>query len=115
MTDERASSESREQSRPSWLHDPRPDWCTREHHEDDHPEDRIHQDDGVVIAANVGDPDPLTLAITGRATELVIQRCRSTGSAVPTWVRISETEGPAGLTLTEETAGLLQRRLNVRR
>jgi hypothetical protein len=83
------------------------------HREDDHPEDRIHQDDGVVIAAVIGDAHPTTLAVTGRPTELVVQRYRPIPQRSPTWLRIEEPEGSRTplLLLTDETADRLRRAL----
>ena len=113
MTDHRASHEPHEPSQPSWLHEPCPAWCTREHREDDHPEDRVHQDDGVVIAAVLGDAHPTTLAVSGRPTELVVQRYRPIPRRTPTWLRIEEPEGGSRtpLLLTDETAVRLRRAL----
>lgn len=112
MTDQQTVPEPRGPDRPSWLHEACPSWCTREHREDDHPEDRIHQDEGVVIAAVVGDAHPTTLTVTARATELVVQRYRPIPHLTPTWVRIVEPEGGrAPLLLTEETARRLGRAL----
>ena len=38
---------------PTWQVDPCPDWCTIEHQEHDHPDDRAHRDDGVAVAITI--------------------------------------------------------------
>lgn len=112
MTDERATPQRRRSGRPSWLLAPCPPWCTREHLEDDHPEDRTHEDDGVVITAVVGDIDPDTLRPSSRPVELVVRRFRSTSEEHPDWVAILDTEDTrTRLVLTEQSAARLRRAL----
>lgn len=36
---------------PTWLHEPCPPWCARPHRERDHPDDRQHQNDAVIVSA----------------------------------------------------------------
>jgi hypothetical protein len=36
-------------SRPSWLSEPCPAWCTRSHHDDDHPDDRWHDSETTLV------------------------------------------------------------------
>jgi len=36
-------------SRPEWQQQPCPEWCTVIHTDGDHPDDRSHRDDGVVV------------------------------------------------------------------
>lgn len=108
MTKERASPGSRDSSHPSWLDGPCPDWCTRVHRESDHPEDRRHQDDGIVIAAVAGDVGPETLAVRPRSTELTVRRFLLVGQPDRTWWQIEESEGRSGrLILSEESARAL--------
>lgn len=77
---------------PSWLRERCPDWCTRVHLEDDHPEDRIHQDDGVVMAAVVARVEPPSHLADPRPAEILIRRWRPVGSPQHTWVTIGDTE-----------------------
>jgi hypothetical protein len=51
---------------PTWLGETCPAWCTREHREDDHPEDRRHQSTARIIAVDVP-----TAAIPGETTQAV--------------------------------------------
>jgi hypothetical protein len=87
-----------EPARPSWLPGPCPTWCTRRHREQDRPEDRLHQDDGVVLAAVVGRLDETTLRPVPHPAELVVRLVREAAEQAPTWVVVAETE-EAGLTL----------------
>lgn len=73
---------------PTWLVEKCPDWCVRAHHEEDHVEDRIHQDAGTLIPVVTRDP----LADSTHASELVVQLERRVGHS-DTWVIIAETEG----------------------
>lgn len=108
MTEERASPESRGSGRPSWLHEPCPEWCTRVHRESDHPEDRRHQDDGVAIAAVAGDVDPDTLTIHPRSTELTVRRFLPIGPPHRIWWQIEDSEGRSSrLLLSDESARAL--------
>lgn len=106
--DPRASS-----ARPSWLAGPCPHWCTRPHADGDHPEDRIHLDDGTVFVAVLGIVDPTTLQLRQQPTELVVQRRLDASEPVRSapWVSIHEAEGPMALHLSAESAELLRRAL----
>jgi hypothetical protein len=90
-------------ARPSWQRAPCPAWCTRVHLEDDHPEDRLHQDDGVVIPAILADVDPVDLRKVPFATELVVQRSQTMVGDLQVWVLIGEAETSRRLTLSLET------------
>lgn len=94
--------------RPSWLVGRCPPWCTRRHAEQDHPEDRLHQDDGVVVPVVVADPDPRKLRQVERASEIVLRRFREVDPTAVTWVAIREAEGVGvALTVSEESASRL--------
>jgi hypothetical protein len=92
---------------PSWQTTRCPSWCTRVHHEDDHPEDRIHQDDGIVIPALLADVDPVDLRKVPRATELVVQRTQALDDP-QVWVFIGEPESARRLVIGAETAPRLR-------
>ncbi|WP_300682806.1 hypothetical protein [Nocardioides sp.] len=97
--------------RPSWQHEPCPRWCTRVHHEQDHPEDRIHQSEadllGVLLAAPPVPHQPRSWA----SAELVVRLGRHVGDPT-TWVAIETTEGPAPrVVLPVDSARLLRRHL----
>jgi len=112
MTDGHHTPQASRGARPSWLTEPCPPWCTREHHEDDHPEDRIHQDDGVVIPVVLAEIDSATMRPTPRAVELVIRKVGPIADDRSTWISIQETEGPDNyLLLSEQSAGLVSRTL----
>ncbi len=57
------------EDRPRWLAEPCPAWCTREHRDADHPEDRYHQSEAsIVVGVQRTGPEtsgraPLELAI----------------------------------------------------
>ncbi|TYL55914.1 hypothetical protein FXB39_01565 [Nocardioides sp. BGMRC 2183] len=99
------------EGRPSWLAEACPPWCAREHHEQDHPEDRYHQSApsfAPVIAA-LGHAIPVTDALT--AVELIIRMARYVGD-VHTWIAIEGTEAPEPrLVLTAESARSLVQHL----
>lgn len=46
-----------EQSRATWQAEPCPPWCVREHHDDDHPDDRYHDSEATLIPAVVAERD----------------------------------------------------------
>ena len=94
---------------PTWLPAPCPAWCTRTHGQHDHPEDRVHRDEGVVVPAVVGRLEPVRLRYLAEPAELVVQRVRELPEAAPTWVVIAEAEG-AGTTLvlSDESARRLR-------
>lgn len=76
-----------ESSRPSWLNESCPPWCLREHEEDDHPEDREHRGDAVVISVVASGADEVAVGDLLRPTELVVQLHRRVGVGVE-WVSI---------------------------
>lgn len=98
---------------PSWLTAPCPPWCTRSHHEQDHPEDRRHQDDGTVVPVVLGRVEPGRLGYLAQAGEVVVQRVRELPPGAPTWWVIAESErARAPLVLSEESAARLRSALS---
>lgn len=96
-----------EHGRASWLTEECPEWCLREHKEDDHPDDRVHRGRASLIAARLRrsallhDDDP------GVGTQLLVRRMRAVG-ARETWTQITEPEDTGQmLLLSEETVPLL--------
>ncbi len=77
--------------RPSWLEEECPAWCTRAHHEDDHPEDRYHQDDGTIVPSIVAVLECRTMRRVAHPEELVIQRSQWPNDP-QVWVSVTATE-----------------------
>jgi hypothetical protein len=92
---------------PSWLGEPCPRWCVREHHEDDHPEDRYHQGEASYLPVVAGRTDTIPMTSSLTADELVVRRGRHLGEAVD-WLAI-ESDDLRGLRLllTVESARTL--------
>jgi hypothetical protein len=80
-----------ESSRPTWLDEPCPPWCLREHDEDDHPEDREHRGAAIDVAvvATGEDAVPVTDALSH--LDLVVQLHRRVGGPEE-WVSIEPAE-----------------------
>jgi hypothetical protein len=93
---------------PSWQTEPCPSWCTRLHREDDHPEDRLHQDDGVVFPAVVGRLDGTEMRLTPELTEMLVRRSRAFAHSAPTWLTIGELELGVAISLAVEFVGALR-------
>lgn len=95
------------ESSPSWLNESCPRWCLREHGEDDHPEDREHRGDAVVISVLASGADDVAVDDLLRPTELVVQLHRRVGAVVE-WVSIepAQTRQPR-LALTRGSARAL--------
>ncbi|WP_370289681.1 hypothetical protein [Nocardioides sp.] len=75
---------------PTWLSEPCPTWCTREHLDDDHPDDRFHQSEArfvAAIASPAAVPDPAALA----SLDLVVRAGRHLGHDL-TWIQVSAAE-----------------------
>jgi hypothetical protein len=90
---------------PTWLPAPCPSWCTGTHGRHDHPEDRLHRGEGLVVPAVVGRLETTRLRYRAEATELVVQRVRELPEDAPTWVVITESEGAgSALVLSAESA-----------
>ena len=87
---------------PSWLAEGCPAWCTREHHEDDHPEDRRHQSDGTLIAVH----ESTTAIPVGSARSVEVAAYLDQPVAEGTcWLRVESLDSPGmRLALTVESA-----------
>ncbi|HEY1135693.1 MAG TPA: hypothetical protein VGE77_14050 [Nocardioides sp.] len=77
--------------RPTWLTEPCPAWCRNEHHEDDHPEDRVHRGDVAVVPAVVA-RWALPTQFHGELTELLVHRVQPV-SRFSGWLVVQEAEG----------------------
>ncbi|GAA4803299.1 DUF6907 domain-containing protein [Nocardioides caeni] len=96
---------------PTWLTEPCPSWCARQHHEGDHPEDRFHQSTPSTIDAIAGTGDAVPLTSTLHACEIVVRRGRHVGDARE-WLSIESAEHPQPrMALTAESAQSLTRAL----
>ncbi|GAA1527942.1 DUF6907 domain-containing protein [Nocardioides humi] len=90
--------------RPTWLLEPCPAWCTREHVEDDHPEDRYHSSEASVVPAIATDEDRLPPSASADAVELIVGMTRPVGELIE-WVTIEPSlSRQPRLTLTRESA-----------
>lgn len=89
------------EARPTWLTEPCPPWCVRDHAESDHAEDRYHQSEGSWVAALMEDATPGPAV--ARTTDLVVRLVRRLGEAT-TWVRVEEAEGALSLRLSAGSA-----------
>ena len=89
--------------RPSWLAGPCPPWCTREHSEDDHPEDRYHQRDPTITAAVAGTGDTVPVPATLHPVVLTVRTGRYTGEGL-TWLVVEPLEGRPYLAITAASA-----------
>lgn len=91
-------------SKPTWLTQECPSWCTKEHDEDDSTEDRYHRSEPTHVAAVVADTDtvPITLSLTG--LDLSVRRGRYAEDGID-WVIIEPLEHrEPRLALTTESA-----------
>lgn len=82
---------SRDGGAPSWLREPCPWWCTREHDEDDHPEDRYHRSEASLAPAVAGHTDVLPMTASLEAVEVIVRRGRHVGESVE-WLAIESDE-----------------------
>ena len=71
---------------------PCPPWCRREHHADDHPEDRRHQGCAQLVTVRIGSSPPLSTE-DSRSVDVVVQVDRPVGSSED-WLRIESAESP---------------------
>lgn len=98
------------QSGPTWLTEPCPSWCVRDHREDDHPDDRYHQSEPTIVPAIAGDGDAVPATDSLMAVDLSVRVGRHLDDEL-TWVAI-ETMGPGpGMMLSAESARLFLDRL----
>lgn len=84
----------------SWQAHPCPPWCELEHHDDDHPDDRVHRGAAqhVAVTMTPGPQEHQDVLVT-----LAEQRL---GQDVT--IGVEQTEGPLRLSLTPEGAALLR-------
>lgn len=94
------------EERPTWLREPCPPWCTGEHWEGDHPDDRVHRS-GLTTLAGFLARGAVPTEFEEEPAHLVVQVLRPVGGAT-TWVQVREAEGAHHrLTLTSATARAL--------
>lgn len=70
-----------------WQQTPCPEWCSAEHTDDDHPEDRSHRDDGFAVPITVRERAIVDDQLVERITELplVIGRWQRDGEQRLWW------------------------------
>ncbi len=94
---------------PSWLVEPCPSWCAREHEETDHPEDRYHQSDPAVVPAIASTVVSVPVTASFEEVDLVIRRCRYVADSVE-WMAIEGLKSvEPRLVLTSDSARVLLR------
>jgi hypothetical protein len=99
------------QSRPTWLTEPCPAWCTRVHLEADHPEDRYHQSTATFIPAIVGVRDTVPVTASLEELDLTVWIGRYVGDIVE-WAVVEPVEQrQPRLILSVESARALTRGL----
>lgn len=97
---------------PTWLSERCPSWCSREHDQRDHPEDRYHQSEPCVVPGVVatGHTIPVTESLEG--LDLVTWMGRYVGDSVD-WMVIEPIEQrEPRLVVSVETARSLVQRLS---
>lgn len=100
-----------ERTRVSWLTEACPPWCTREHAEGDHPEDRYHQSEPSILTVVAGPGDAVPVTASLRPTTLALRAGRHLDDDL-TWVVIESLEEPLPrLVLTADAARDLARAL----
>lgn len=105
------SEPDRRSTEPTWLREPCPSWCAREHREDDHVEDRFHQSDPSFFPAVAGSGDAVPLSASMRALTLGIRIGRQVGDD-RTWLVVEPLDEQRPRTvLTCETARALHHHL----
>lgn len=71
---------------PTWQRSPCPPWCTSDHHEHDHADDRLHRSAGIVVpvvSRRLSQLDPVRHDAAGREYELGLSQRDDGGE---TWV-----------------------------
>lgn len=95
----------REQAKASWLDAPCPPWCQRDHHPDDHPEDRRHQGPGTAVRLEVATDAPARSET--QVVETIAYADRPIDSAT-TWIRLEALESSdIRIVVTAESARAL--------
>lgn len=98
-----------QQSRPSWQADPCPSWCTGDHAEQDHPDDRVHRGRAltVPVVARRTWFEGGGIRRSAEATEFEVAVSRVDGES-ETWLYVGA--GPAvSIEVTTESAERLAR------
>lgn len=76
--------------RPTWLREECPAWCTGDHAEDDHPEDRVHRRALAELPAVLAEGD-LPTRWHAAARTLVVERLRAVGRPAE-WLRVQDAD-----------------------
>lgn len=85
------------------MADPCPPWCTREHSDDDHPEDGYHQSEPTIVAVVAGSGDTVPVSASLLPMTLVVRVGQYPDG--PPWVLVEPTEGRhPRIALTPESA-----------
>jgi hypothetical protein len=92
---------------PTWLTEPCPSWCARDHHEHDHPEDRYHQSLPSVVPAVAGSAVNVPVTSSLQALDLVIRLGRYVGEATDWLVIEAAEQREPRLVITADSARLL--------
>jgi hypothetical protein len=98
-------------ARPSWLAEPCPRWCRREHHEQDHAEDRYHQSEATAFPAIVAVEPSVPATASLEALALVVWIGRYAGE-FEEWAVIEPVEQrEPRMVMTADSAAALARTL----
>lgn len=94
---------------PTWLAERCPDWCVRDHAEDDHPDDRYHQSEGSLVPGVVATRFAIPLTAALERLDLITWIGRYAGERED-WLVIEPTvQREPRLMITLETArGLVE-------
>lgn len=79
---------------PTWLDEACPSWCTRDHRERDHPEDRYHQSDPTMVTVTAGDGATVPVTDSLETIDMLVLLGRYVGDP-RTWLTIEPAERPA--------------------
>jgi len=110
--DRDAPASGHDSAGPTWLDEACPSWCTRNHHERDHPEDRYHQSDPTMVTMTAGDGATIPVAESLETIDMLVLLGRYVGDT-RTWLTVEPAERPAPrLVLTTESAGVLVECIN---
>lgn len=97
---------------PTWLTEGCPAWCTREHRQLDHPDDRYHRSEASIVPGVVAARPSVPISASLQGLDLVVWLGRYVGEAVE-WVVIEPIERrEPRLVLTVETARSLVQHLS---
>lgn len=91
-----------QRNRPEWQTEDCPPWCAREHLDTDHPEDRIHQTEPLIVPALRR--RSLLPEDRPQRTDIEAMLAARVGDNSPLWILIGEGEESALLVIDEMTA-----------